>query len=189
MPSTAILAVVGVPAYQSFIAKGKSAKCVSNLRQLATVVQDYILDYGHYPAQGTKDADGKWAAPPGFYPYAGICQDPSWLVCPAAEYHGVNAGTRNWTRWQAACGGNPAMMPAEGGLRPPPRPTRVTRPSEAILLADSQVPGSSLTSHGFPGPLMPKRRGGRANVLFCDDHVTSITNVTQIKQKNLYWNY
>ena len=61
--------------------------------------------------------------------------------------------------------------------------------AETPISANTEVPGSNLTSHGFPGPLLPMRHGGRANALFCDGHVTSVTNVTQIKQKNLYWNY
>jgi prepilin-type processing-associated H-X9-DG protein/prepilin-type N-terminal cleavage/methylation domain-containing protein len=39
------------------------------------------------------------------------------------------------------------------------------------------------------GPSINFRHNGRANVVFCDGHVASITNVSDLKQKNLYWNY
>ena len=33
------------------------------------------------------------------------------------------------------------------------------------------------------------RHNGRANIVFCDGHVESITNISQLKQKNIYWSY
>ncbi|MEX1048667.1 MAG: H-X9-DG-CTERM domain-containing protein [Akkermansiaceae bacterium] len=37
--------------------------------------------------------------------------------------------------------------------------------------------------------LLPMRHGGRANVAFCDGHVITISRISELKQKNLYWNY
>lgn len=39
------------------------------------------------------------------------------------------------------------------------------------------------------GPSIRLRHNGRANLIFVDGHVESITNVSQLKQKNFYWNY
>lgn len=54
-------------------------------------------------------------------------------------------------------------------------------------LTDAQVlPG------GFWDPdvsQIPLRHNGRANILFCDGHVSSISAITDIKQKNIYWHY
>jgi prepilin-type N-terminal cleavage/methylation domain-containing protein/prepilin-type processing-associated H-X9-DG protein len=232
----AILAAIGMPAYRAFITKSQAAQCVSNLRQLAVVVQDYTHDYGHYPSIATQNADGKHIDPPMFYAYVARRKEAKCVICPAAEYHGINAGQPPLSahRMQGAYGANPYVMPhlvkpdADGNMQPQRvRPLSITRPSEVVLLADSgqqgnpptfvravelafnwgnyrpgdpakaeepifantSFPGSSLTSHGFPGPLLPLRHGGRGHVLFCDGHVISITNVTQLKQKNLYWNY
>jgi len=33
------------------------------------------------------------------------------------------------------------------------------------------------------------RHKGRANILFCDGHVTSIGSISELMQKNLYRNY
>jgi prepilin-type N-terminal cleavage/methylation domain-containing protein/prepilin-type processing-associated H-X9-DG protein len=39
------------------------------------------------------------------------------------------------------------------------------------------------------GPSIRFRHKGRANLIFVDGHLESITNVSQLKQKNLYYNY
>jgi len=36
---------------------------------------------------------------------------------------------------------------------------------------------------------IPLRHNGRANILFCDGHVLSISAIGDLKQKNIYWNY
>lgn len=61
-------------------------------------------------------------------------------------------------------------------------------PSEAEkpLTAAQVMPG------GFWDPdvsQIPLRHNGRANILFCDGHVTSISAISDLKQKNIYWNY
>jgi prepilin-type N-terminal cleavage/methylation domain-containing protein/prepilin-type processing-associated H-X9-DG protein len=61
--------------------------------------------------------------------------------------------------------------------------------AETPISTTTSCPGSSLSQHGFPPELLPLRHRGRGNIIFCDGHVTSITNVTQLKQKNLFWNY
>lgn len=38
-------------------------------------------------------------------------------------------------------------------------------------------------------PLIPFRHGGKANIVFVDGHVITINRLSDLKEKNLYWNY
>jgi prepilin-type processing-associated H-X9-DG protein/prepilin-type N-terminal cleavage/methylation domain-containing protein len=58
--------------------------------------------------------------------------------------------------------------------------------AETPLTASEVLPG------GYWDPdvsQIPLRHNGRANIIFCDGHVTSISAISQLKEKNIYWNY
>lgn len=58
--------------------------------------------------------------------------------------------------------------------------------------AETPLTTAQVLPGGFWDPevsMIPLRHGGRANILFCDGHVSSIGDIAELKQKNLYWNY
>lgn len=228
-----ILATIGVPAYQSFIAKGKSAQCVSNLRQCHLFISDYVAEKGYYmPTQNHTQTDkglvnnGEIFSILAFEPL-GTC-----TVCPAAEHHGVNAiwgpparkepVPQRWRQTGYAANAVIMLFRKEDMTTKPPtlvpfiRPAHIRRPSETVLLADgfqhstgkdswSAYPVFNLNwpaddkSSRAEEPINEKdivpaggiqfRHSGKANLLYCDGHIASITNVSQLRRKNFSINY
>ena len=70
--------------------------------------------------------------------------------------------------WQVPANSNGAETPLKYGTTP--------------IDVDPNANSSGETSINF-------RHNGRANIVFCDGHVQSITNISQLKQKNIYWSY
>lgn len=90
----AILAGLLVPACQSALASARSAKCVSNLRQIGIALNSYAGDNNNcYPAitdpVSKKDWDQAAIAP--YLPLKPNGRQNAVMVCPAAQY----AGARN----------------------------------------------------------------------------------------------
>lgn len=65
--------------------------------------------------------------------------------------------------------------------------------SQTGLVGDNQKPlnTSHVPASGFWDalPLIPFRHNGKANVVFVDGHVITISRLSDLKEKNLYWNY
>lgn len=211
-----LLAVLAMPAGERALEKGRSAKCLSNLKQLASVVMLSVAESGKFPAmlaQATGSEGGGVDTEDDFFAkYA----THSCLSCPSATYTGVNDGN-----YISAYGANPTIMPLNiNSSRKPPPLISITRPSEVILFADAaQVspppravgwwaawwgPASgnaadaseALTDSEIPQKghwgdtsLLSFRHRGAANLVFVDGHAQSVTNIADLKQRNLYWNY
>jgi len=57
--------------------------------------------------------------------------------------------------------------------------------------ADKEVTDALVKSSGFwgSGSQIPLRHNGKANVVFVDGHVETISRLGDLKEKNFYWNY
>jgi prepilin-type processing-associated H-X9-DG protein/prepilin-type N-terminal cleavage/methylation domain-containing protein len=184
-----VIAVIGVlaglllPVLLQAQARGRSAQCVSNLRQWGVALNLYANDNGgYYPRRGqgvqplgqiTPAADWFNALPP----YAG---QPSFVDA-------VNAGhpPRPGDRSIFVC---PSATPSSSGqyflpyamnmyLSPAIRPLPHNRllipnPSQLAFMADGPVAWSS-TVPSSQAYSVQARHSGRANVCFVDGHVAS----------------
>ena len=54
-------------------------------------------------------------------------------------------------------------------------------------LTTAEIPSSGFWDQDVA--TMPMRHQGTANLVFCDGHVETIHNISELKQKNFYWNY
>jgi len=65
--------------------------------------------------------------------------------------------------------------------------SRVGNPANAERSLDT----ATIPASGFWGneSLLPMRHEGKANVIFCDGHVETISRLGDLKEKNIYWNY
>lgn len=215
-----ILIALITPAVRSVMEKGKSAKCVSNIRQLGNEILLMTVDLGHYPP--TQD----YVTLPGgglshtIKSWPIYVRDNPCVGCPAAKYHGPHPVTPQ--RMISAYSANPRVCGRVVDSAQYVRPANISRPSQIILLTDgaqwdqpenprsynySASPGLSegkeadaekpLTTKQIPAggswdpelSLIPLRHNGRANIFFIDGHVESIGDISELKEKNLHWNY
>ncbi len=213
----AVLAALLFPWLKSATETAKSSKCVSNLRQLCEATQLLVNDNGYYPpflSQTTKSNGSILNNGNNFY---GVIEATSankgLTICPSATYHDYTN-----SRPQEGYGGNPNVLisykvneTSPSGAPTLVTPSMIARPSEVILLADDhQNPANGLAYEWFttlasatadpatatnpltntdPNFRVVFRHKGRANILFCDGHVTSIGSISELMQKNLYRNY
>jgi prepilin-type N-terminal cleavage/methylation domain-containing protein/prepilin-type processing-associated H-X9-DG protein len=132
----AVLAALAFPAISGVLSKGKSAACLSNLRQIGMGLVAYAMDNSYtLPDAGSGGTPG-WAVAIG--PYAGEAKNKkSIFVCPGCEIPVQNA-----------TGGEIAITyGVHGGLMPKGAAAKdlsdVKRASEVILAADTcQNPGN-----------------------------------------------
>jgi prepilin-type processing-associated H-X9-DG protein/prepilin-type N-terminal cleavage/methylation domain-containing protein len=200
----------------------KSAKCISNLRQLGAETMSYVAEKGFYPpmiSQTTNPTNGAIGnSGDDFYSIINKSQSKGCTICPSAKFTGYDATGRP----KEGYGGNPSILINYQNNNPSlVRPGQIARPSEVALLTDGcQNPangyalgffawwgnGQAITGdpskaetplttaqvglvYSPPLSMLPLRHNGRANILFCDGHITSVGAIGDLKQKNLYWNY
>ena len=216
-----VLSALIIPTVRSGMDTAKSAKCVSNIRQLGNEIHLMVTEYGHYPP--TQDyvtqADGSTRETSNSWPIR--FRDNPCVGCPAAKFYGSSpiAPQRRISAYSA----NPTVCRRVWDSSGYVYPANISRPSQIILLtdgaqfndpanprsfnfaaartgpilgneADAEKP---LTEQQIPQggfwdpdvPLIPLRHNGRANILFVDGHVESIGAISELKEKNLYWNY
>lgn len=200
------------------IAGARSAQCISNLRELSSVIEADAAENGFYrPVNNHAEDDNGNLINLGEHMGSLIDHLPC-NSCPAAKFKGTNH--RGWEI--GAYGSNPMVMGwTRSGIPPVIRHTQVRRPSEVFMLADCAQFDSNPRSLGYSTrwwgskvgdpakanePLdesyvpqggfwdpdvatLPFRHEGKANVVFCDGHVRSINNISDLKQKNFYTNY
>lgn len=136
-----VLALVTFSITQRMMASAKSAKCISNLRQMHVLVNLQVSDLGYYPpmeSHTTGDSGSKNNG--GFYDRLGNPY-PECVSCPAAKFTGFHP-TVTPPRPISAYGGNTGVMPnymmKENEPAPPlMRSHQITRPSEIILMGDA----------------------------------------------------
>lgn len=201
----AILAAIAIPFVQSSIARGQSAKCIANLRDLGAQFQSYTADKGHYPITSNAlppwDVIGTWS---------GVTNSSSWL-CPARFMKSGRIGSQT-TSFTPAYTANDRVFTPSGV-----RAAAVPRPSQVIALIDAgqrAVRGTALHQMMVTGANNPAnadrpllgipitepntdittrgtvryRHQGNANALFFDGHVESM-KPGSILEKNISISY
>ncbi len=201
----AILAAIAIPFVQSTIARGHSAKCMENLRDLGAQVQSYAKDKGHYPI--TFNGNTPWEE---MGTWSGITNSSSWL-CPArflksgktssqissftpAYTANDRVFTRRGVRVDAVPRPSQVIALIDAGQRMPSgtafhqmivtganNPAHADRPLLGIPITE---PNTDITTRGS----VRYRHQGSANALFCDGHVESM-KLGSILEKNISINY
>lgn len=205
-----ILATLLFPLGKSMLEKGDSAKCISNLRQIGAAIQQYSAENdGFFPyssgpsytGSGTSYTFSTWQAPLAYY--MGIGQlSPSTRYTNMASYdtpiakHPFNCPScktnfRTYTANKYAMG----FLPS-GATSPYPRrrPTAFLRPTQLILISDSQALDGQVTANTMVfddtnyQTVIGTRHTGKANALFADFHVEAIDRATVDPAKNIKHN-
>ena len=199
-----ILAVLIAPTVGKMRSSARSAKCMSNLRQMAPAFQSYVADHdGRYPLSHnlTTNFDNNWWY--ALAPYISeivisdwtdvrrICAPNSPLGCPETDVKDKSY-PEPWISYEMTRA-HRAWMDANGGWNssePGLLAVRITNPARSLLVAEG---------HGNPdfntwsddkakarsGLVYP--HNGRTNVLLADGHVTSYS-LEELKEewKQLY---
>jgi len=202
-----ILAALVFPLGKSMMEKGNSTKCISNLRQIGGAIQRYSAENdGFFPysagpsytGSGNSYTFSTWQAPLAYY--LGIGQlSPSTRYTSMASYdnpaakHPFNCPScktnfRTYTANKYAMG----FLPS-GITSPYPRrkPIAFLRPSQLILITDSQTLDGQITANTMQfddtnyQTIIGTRHAGKANALFADFHVESIDRSTLDPAKNI----
>ena len=131
----AILIAVLFPLVNSALGQGKSAGCMSNLKQLHAFTERYVATFGKYPLMGRQEANSSGQVvnivDENFYHHL---EDAAVAVCPSAKFKGKN----NIGIPFQAYGSNPMVIPYSysSSGREAVRPAQIFRPMELVLLAD-----------------------------------------------------
>jgi len=192
----AVLAAIAFPGYKSMLENSRAATCTSNLREIYTGIQGYVMENnGQYPlAQGGPSINDFWFKAIGPYLSEGrgfeqpkVATGP-WpqnipFACPSCTNHG-------WGGAGIDVGINAFQVGGPVGniqSRPPTlRVSKVTAPSTTMLAADALNPinGSGAWQIGWrmrqgegmdAAAKIDTRHKGRANVLYFDGHVGQVT--------------
>lgn len=166
----AIPAAMLLPALAKAREKARQAMCTSNLKQIGLAVMMYATDYDDYTPPSWDGGSGFWFEI--LLPYAGNNQNV--FNCPTAP-------DRDFTHWNIAYGWNYYWLTLGGGVRGygagTERLGKVLSSTETIMVADSSTtldyviaPESVSLSY-----VVDERHTGRANILFVDGHVQSMT--------------
>ena len=128
----AILIALVMPAYRMVTSSSHSATCISNLRQLSSIITADASEYGYYPVVGDPDNLGIRTL------NQAIKGKELIMVCPAAKWHGIvsRPGQKYDGLVMTAYGMNPLVMPHAHPPRTPVSPLHISRPSQVILAAD-----------------------------------------------------
>ena len=205
-----ILAALLFPLGKSMIEKGNSTKCISNLRQIGGAIGQYTLDNNgyipyssgpSYEGNGISHSFSGWQAPLAYY--LGIGQlSPSTRYTsmashdtPAAKHPFNCPSCKTAFRTYAANKYAMGFLPS-GATSPYPRrkATAFTRPSQLILITDSQTVDGQITGNTMNfddtnyQTIIGTRHNGKANALFADFHIESIDRAKIDPAKNIKHN-
>ena len=212
----AVLAALVMTVSRRMISSSHSATCISNLRQLSSIIAVAASEYGYYPV--VQDANNLGLKTQ----HDAIGRKSPFMSCPAARFHGaVTKPGAGFGHTMSAYGMNPIVMPNASSPGSIVRPAQISRPSQVILAADGaqmmnpypralgycarwaviqtgqvenaekEVTEAIVAPSGFWGDesQLPLRHNGKANVVFVDGHVETIRRLGDLKEKNFYWNY
>jgi len=193
----AILAGLLMPALNSAREKGRTASCISNLKQLGIALVNYTSDYaGFLPIKASGDNKRAWcgtrtSSTGAFEPYGGLCEymgkSKKVRICPTAMPAHTGSGAYNIgnggygyngllgdTVWNGDYSSN---WPEHNRI------SQVEIPSETLAFGDSAdfsadnvyVETYSITNPNaaYASPDMHFRHNGTANVVFVDGHASS----------------
>jgi prepilin-type processing-associated H-X9-DG protein/prepilin-type N-terminal cleavage/methylation domain-containing protein len=197
-----LLAGLGIPAINGALKKGKSAACLSNLRQIGTAVLAYAAENnGCFPEAGFGSSPA-WPTNLAAFMSVDAKKKKSVFVCPGCEKPVLDAADSEVAITYGVHGGLMRRdAPATNRL------VMVARPSQVILVADmcqnpgnkgwspytienppvivSQTAGRGSTDLNAPistatdhdngeNAWIRYRHDGKANVVMCDGHAESI---------------
>ncbi len=196
-----ILASMLLPTLAAAKSRAVKAKCVSNLRQIGTGFQIYVNDQGIYPLATTGNGFGCWqnALTPLTSSNSLLCPQPiralsSYLnltgsvdinVLPHYGYNVLGAAWNGIAQPSLGLGGDFSAV-GDNVSYAAVRQNRVLHPAEMIAVGDSgaylpppaHTNAAALLYIALPYVLPTVDRpavgfwhSGRANMLFCDDHV------------------
>ncbi|BCX49621.1 hypothetical protein HAHE_35290 [Haloferula helveola] len=215
----AALSAITFVVAQKVRAAGKDATCISNLRQLAMIAESTAAETGYYPpmlSQTTNENGGSSHVGDAF---PGIIRGMECGQCPAAKYtgldknnnpitsYGSNPMVMVYTKDRTPAPVRPAQirrpsevyLMADSAQHGPPNTRSLGFSARwyGQREGDPDDAGKPLTTAEIPSggfwdadvSTMPMRHNGHANVVFCDGHVESISDISELRQKNFYWNY
>jgi prepilin-type processing-associated H-X9-DG protein/prepilin-type N-terminal cleavage/methylation domain-containing protein len=214
-----VLAAVTLTITQKARERAHSANCVSNLRQLGALATGNATEKGFYQpmlSQNTGSSGGLEHSGDSF-PIETAAMPI--IQCPKAKYTGLNKNGdpissygSNPMVMVSSKDGTPPLVRVSQISRPsqiylladcaqhgPPNARSLNFSARWYgqrtgAPSDSEKPltTAEIPSNGFWDPdvaTMPMRHQGTANLVFCDGHVETIHNISELKQKNFYWNY
>ena len=213
-----VLPAITVPLVGRMKSKAQSTECVSNLRQLVTIATMEASETGFYPPMLSQSTNSNGALAHNGNHFYSLTEDMTCVSCPAAKYTGYDSKNKPVTAYGGNPmvmvfyrDGNPPLVRPSQIDRPsevllmgdsaqhgPPNQrslgwfarwygSRTGKPEDA----DKPLTTAEIPASGFWDPdvaTLPLRHDGHANVAFCDGHVISIGSISELKQKNLYWN-
>lgn len=215
----AVLLALLVPKAQSSLESAKASKCAGNLRQLGAQTSAYIADNGFYPPMimqtNSVPVPGDFYEYIRNSPAKACAICPSAKFTGYRNGRPQEGYGGNPMVLVVSLNGNPPLLrPAQ--IRRPSEVILLTDGAQFAAngfalgmstiwfgkfhggfqgnpsQADTPLTDGDVLPGGFWDPevsQIPLRHNGRANVLFCDGHVRSISSISEIKQRNIYWNY
>jgi prepilin-type N-terminal cleavage/methylation domain-containing protein/prepilin-type processing-associated H-X9-DG protein len=170
----AILAALLLPTLVQARRRAEGARCISNLRQLGLAMRVYLTDNRAYPYQWTMPLhellEPNWRK-------TGLYFDRGVWLCPSANPD-TRQGSYGYNRFGVLKVGN--LTNGLGLARSPVTAVKeadVVAPSDMMAGGDSLRPPGGFFRFDFERAKRSRndfsRHGGRANVLFCDEHVES----------------
>jgi prepilin-type N-terminal cleavage/methylation domain-containing protein/prepilin-type processing-associated H-X9-DG protein len=182
----AVLAALLLPGLAQAKRRAQNTGCISNLRQLGLAMHTYLADYHVYPADAWAtrlygELEPNWRKV-GFFLDRGVWLCPSSkLKAQAPDSHGfyVPRIGYGYNAGGVLKIGNPTNMLGlvRGVFVPPVAEAEVANPADMMAIGDT-FDGFGAFSRLDLDRLRRRenelsRHGGRANVLFCDEHVES----------------
>lgn len=179
----ALLAVLMFPSAKGFLGKGREAECVNNLRQLGAGLSLYVSENGAYPPSAAFNGGftgmNWWFTDAVKYmdggsPYEIVNGIPNIIDLPKTPLKCPSVKQRGWPFTDY--GVNATALP--WGLRPVPA-ARIANPAQTFLVAESTIWAAGVGWGGALDKEFAFRHNERANVLYFDGHVGSVTK-TQV---------
>ncbi len=169
----AFLVVLLFPAYRTFMERAQSVRCVGNLKQIGTGIGLYAAENdGHYP----NSAAPLWffAIEPymGLESYAGKYDSPKVFRCPSAK----PADSGIWGVTSYGINACVSRGQYDAAKLPYPRTVSLGKPSQRILVGDAFCQVDYVIWYSQMATILSYRHSGRANILWCDYSVSSVTN-------------
>jgi len=187
----AILAAMLLPALQQAREKGRTASCMSNMRQLVLAALTYATDNDDHlpkvPCKETRNIEmNKYYAWTMERPFVAdfsigalvtyVGDNENVLRCPSDKFE-IAAGTRRLrpgTR-NFSYSFNSQINISGCDLNPSMRVTQIPRPADRILLFEEAAPNDGYCVWCSGDDHQTKRHSGRANYIMADGHYETAT--------------
>jgi len=178
---TVLLIALIFPGLKRSMETANGARCVSNLRQLASLFNMYAQEKGRYPQIYRVGSSGHWYYNADFLALMNTTDAEVWAgrvkvyLCPADKDGNKNISIDGKTRF-LSYGANIMLGTGESDVDTSPNyraiaPPRVSAPSKLIMLLDARNFFFSPADNGASA--VSFRHGGRLHAAFTDGHVES----------------